>query len=259
LLTVISIVYAPLQPVVVGITVATFFLFYKLYTYLFLYVYDQPESGDTGGLFFPKAIQHIFVGLYVQQVCLAALFFLSRNEKDKASAIPEGALAIVLIIVTIGFNLVINSSYGPLLNALPLTLAHKSYGMPQEADVREDEEVDGDADGSDGGAGAAPPAAPVKDTRFTDAKRVENGNAEDSNEDDVAPISKSGEQTVPTDFNHPASYKPQRIIWMAKDELGLSDAEIKANAAQGIEASNEHARITEKGKVDIDAGPPDDI
>jgi hypothetical protein len=31
-----------------------------------LSINDQPRSSDTGGLFFPKAIQHLFVGLYVQ-------------------------------------------------------------------------------------------------------------------------------------------------------------------------------------------------
>jgi hypothetical protein len=39
-----------------------------MYKYLFLWQFTQPVSSDTGGLFFPRAIQHVFVGLYVQQV-----------------------------------------------------------------------------------------------------------------------------------------------------------------------------------------------
>ena len=54
-------------------------MFYMLYKYLFLYVYQQPSTTDTGGLFYPKAWQHIFVGLYVQQVCLFVLFFLAQD------------------------------------------------------------------------------------------------------------------------------------------------------------------------------------
>ena len=72
-----------------------------LYKYLFLYQLDQPPAGDTGGLFFPKAMQHLFVGLYIQQICLAALFFLAQDENKKPSAVPEGALMIVLIIFTV--------------------------------------------------------------------------------------------------------------------------------------------------------------
>lgn len=76
-------------------------MFYQLFKYLFLYVYQQPTVKDTGGLFYPKAIQHVFVGLYIQQICLAALFFLAQDANKKNSAIPEGALMIVLIIITV--------------------------------------------------------------------------------------------------------------------------------------------------------------
>jgi calcium permeable stress-gated cation channel len=84
-----------------GVLFVAFVLFYVLYKYLFLWVMEQPMSSDTGGLFFPKAIHHIFVGLYVEQVCLAALFILARNEKGKPSALAEGAFMIVLIVLTV--------------------------------------------------------------------------------------------------------------------------------------------------------------
>lgn len=57
--------------------------------YFFLWVYEQPHAQDTG-LFFPKAIQHVFVGLYVQQLCLAALFFLATDKNKRANAAPRG-------------------------------------------------------------------------------------------------------------------------------------------------------------------------
>ena len=95
--------YSIISPIINGLACAAFFLFYQLYKYLFLYVLQQPATTDTGGLFYPKALQHIFVGLYVQQVCLCALFFLARNTADKAGAVPEGALMVVLIVITVSF------------------------------------------------------------------------------------------------------------------------------------------------------------
>ena len=53
-------------------------------------------STDTGGLFFPKAIQHVFVGLYIQQICLAALFFLAKT-------FAEGGLMVALIFFTVSY------------------------------------------------------------------------------------------------------------------------------------------------------------
>ena len=102
LLVVITLAYSIISPVINGLAFAAFFLFYMLYKYLFTWVNDQPLSSDTGGLFFPKALQHVFVGLYIQQICLCALFFLAQDSTHKPSAIPEGALVIVLIIFTVG-------------------------------------------------------------------------------------------------------------------------------------------------------------
>lgn len=61
----------------------------------------MPASGDTGGLFYPKAMQHIFVGLYIQQICLCALFFLAQNDQGHPGAVVEGALMVVLIVFTV--------------------------------------------------------------------------------------------------------------------------------------------------------------
>ena len=100
-LVVITFGYSIISPIINGLAFAAFFLFYLMYKYLFTWVNEQPRSGDTGGLFFPKAIQHIFVGLYVQQLCLCALFFLAQNDKSQPSALPEGGLVIVLIVFTV--------------------------------------------------------------------------------------------------------------------------------------------------------------
>ena len=95
LLVVISFGYMLISPIINGLAFVAFGLFYLLWKYLFLWQLDQPASGDTGGLFFPKAIQHTFVGLYVQQICLAALFFLAPGAK------AEGGLTVALILITV--------------------------------------------------------------------------------------------------------------------------------------------------------------
>lgn len=90
-----------ISPIISGFGAAFSLLSYFVYKYQFIWQLDQPKYLDTGGLFFPKAIQHVFVGLYIQEVCLCILFFLARNENGKVSAIPQAALMIVLIIATV--------------------------------------------------------------------------------------------------------------------------------------------------------------
>ena len=96
-----ALAYSIISPIINGLAFATFFGFFYLWKYLFLWQLDQPRSSETGGLFFPKAMQHVFVGLYIQQICLAALFFLATNEEGHRSSIGEGGLMIVLIVVTV--------------------------------------------------------------------------------------------------------------------------------------------------------------
>jgi len=229
LLVVIALGYMLISPIINGLACATFFLFFMMYKYLFLWQFDQPASGETGGLFFPKAIQHIFVGLYVQQVCLAALFFLSQDNNKKPNAVAEGALMVVLIIFTIGFHLVINNSYNPLRYALPLSLADKTH-----SNVEELAEAKGET-----------PAIEHKEKR---GSRSEDGIEEV--EDDIETLD------GPKEFNHPASVEEQRTIWIPQDELGLAQAEAEDIKSRKIAVSVADAKLNSKGKVEISGSPP---
>ena len=105
LMTCIALGYSFIAPIINGLAVLTFFLFYQLYKYLFLYQFTQSPATDTGGLFYPRAMQHVFVGLYVQQICLCALFFLAQDANKNPIAIPEGILMVVLILLTVSLSL----------------------------------------------------------------------------------------------------------------------------------------------------------
>ncbi|KAF5381347.1 hypothetical protein D9615_008345 [Tricholomella constricta] len=236
LLVVITLGYSIISPIINGLACATFFMFYQLYKYLFLWQFGQPSTSDTGGLFFPKAIQHIFAGLYVQQVCLAALFFLARNQNGKASAIAEGALMVVLIVFTAGFNIIINNSYGPLLHALPLSLKDKTYTdtptIQQQPSIEETTPL--------AGKGKSIEASP-RDVR-----------------DPAGPNSTTKAKTDEEyGFAHPAASRPQRTVWLPRDTLGLAEEEERGCREAGVDVSIQDAQMNGVGKVDITGSPPD--
>jgi len=244
LLTVVALGYMIISPIINGLACATFFAFYMMYKYLFLWQFGQPPSSDTGGLYFPKAISHLFVGLYVQQVCLCALFFLSRDENLKASAVPEGALMVVLIIFTALYHMLINNSYGPLIHALPLTLADKTYGAAPE--VAATTQADG-LHAKDFG-GADEQVSADKDKGISTAPSAPNPEA-----------AKQYRSEAEYGFLHPAASRPQRVVWLPLDRLGLVREEQKGNEEAGVETSVQNAQMDEKGKVDISGPPPDEI
>ena len=246
-----------ISPIINGIACIAFFLSSFVWKYLFLWQLDQPASGDTGGLFFPKAIQHIFVGLYIQQICLAALFFLAPSGK------VMGILTVVLIGLTALYHMIINNSYGPLLRSLPLTLAPRSYGMKAvvHEDVPGEEEDDfGGTEDSPRQGGGSPKPTIDKDNILpvgTAEGIVQSNRGPEPSKEYGASVPVEGKRNEgPTDFNHPASIEPQRIIWIPADPLGLGEIEAKALNAVGVEASTEHATMNDKGHVDINGHPP---
>jgi calcium permeable stress-gated cation channel len=234
-----AITYSVISPIINGLAFVTFVFFYFLWKYLFIWQLDQPRAGDSGGLFYPKAIHHVFVGLYLQQICLAALFFLARDENQKASAIPEGVLMIVLIAVTVRsmelafrrktsninlvtqifFHFTLYNSYGPLINALPLSLSNKTgaLALPGPSDPKQPGEAYVASD-------------PI-------------GGPDDRSE-------------TYEDFAHPASVEPQQVVWIPHDTLRLCEVEEAADRAYGVDTSNQGAFMDEKGRVDVEGPPP---
>ncbi|KAF8135989.1 hypothetical protein K438DRAFT_1882078 [Mycena galopus ATCC 62051] len=252
LLVVIALVYSVISPIINGLACFTFFLFFQLYKYLFLWVYEQPPSSDTGGLFFPKAMGHIFTGLYIQQICMTGLFFLARDQNKKISSTPQAILMIVLIVFTVLFQMFIGNSYGPLKHALPLSLADKTYSAP-EVD-RSDTAIR-----KNGGPSEAHEMTAPGGTRKTSQ---DNGNDNEEyegltdrqREGNRAARIKSEEEYG---FAHPAASRPQRIVWFPRDRLGLAEEEERGCREAGIECSVKDAEMTEKGKVEISGAPPD--
>lgn len=270
LLVVIALAYSIISPVINGLAWVTFFLFYQLWKYQFLWQLDQPESSETGGLFFPKAIQHVFVGMYIMQVCLAALFFLAQNTEKHPSAIPEGALMIVLIAFTAFFHLIIQNSYGPLIHALPISLADQTGGFDLNREVAEQDLRDRSsiADGqslSDADTKKEKTQrTSVTSTAFASAQSSphpsnntkENPEGDDPRTANPPEIKPVDEDAGPKEFYHPASVEPQRVVWLPHDQLGLAEEEEREIHEAGIAVSTEGAVMDEKGHVDVSGPPP---
>jgi hypothetical protein len=100
-----------------------FFMSY-VYRYSLLYVFD---SGlDTKGLFYPRALMQLMVGLYIAEVCLIGLFAL------KSAAGPL-FLMVMFLVFTGLVHISLNESVTPLLYGLPQTLAlEKDIGLIAE-------------------------------------------------------------------------------------------------------------------------------
>ncbi|KIY74044.1 DUF221-domain-containing protein [Cylindrobasidium torrendii FP15055 ss-10] len=122
LLATIAFAYSILSPMINLMALVTFCMHYLAFKFLCTQVYDQPEQSETGGMYFPMAISNLFVGLYIEQVSLACLFFL-KISIDRDSSLIKGVFMLILVAITVSFQSYINSTFEPLTHFLPMSLA----------------------------------------------------------------------------------------------------------------------------------------
>jgi calcium permeable stress-gated cation channel len=115
----------------------------------------------------------------------------------------------------------LNNSYGPLLHALPLTLADKMYVAPSI------------------------PANPDGKTQDEDPEQHHELPQKS------APITEDE-----YGFANPAVAYPQRTVWIPEDVHGFSREAERSGRADGIDmVAGEGAVINDKGKVDVSEEP----
>ncbi|KAK9463000.1 uncharacterized protein V1516DRAFT_689876 [Lipomyces oligophaga] len=120
----IGIVYAIISPLIIPMSLIAFILFYIAYRYEFMFCNYNPI--DSSGLFFPRAINQLFVGIYVMELCLIGLFFLVRDSELHATCTPQAIIMIVLFFATLVYQYLLNRSMGPLLTFLPISLENRA-------------------------------------------------------------------------------------------------------------------------------------
>lgn len=76
-LFVIAICYSCVAPLVTGFAAIGIYLFYFAYRYNLLFVSNA--TIDTQGAVYPRALQQLFVGLYLAEVCLIGLFAIATG------------------------------------------------------------------------------------------------------------------------------------------------------------------------------------
>jgi len=181
------------------------------------------------------------------------------------------------------FHALINDSYGPLLDVLPLSLADKTYSDDDGAPVRDSSDSASEEDAArTSGISAeiqdADPGPTVDDAPILESSKsaaplssrealpvwasgisVEEGRQA---EDVAGPgIHGAGTNVYVEEwmygFAHPAVSRPQRTVWIPQDALGLAGGEENECREAGVTVSTRNAAMDEKGKVSISGAPPD--
>lgn len=256
-LFVIAMCYAAIAPLVMGFAAIGLFLFYFAYRYNLLFVSNAVI--DTKGLVYPRALKHLFVGIYVATVCLIGLFAIAVGTS--VGALGPMILMIIFLIFTALYHLSLNAAMDPLLTYLPKSLD------AEERHLLEIEHGNGVAEGDRLADGDAAKEA-----------RISNGNHELG----PAPHKKPNflvkwlrpdiytdyltmRRLVPkeiavhytnevekTAFFNPAITSATPLLWIPRDPVGISRQEIR-DTSKIIPMTDEGAYLDAKNNVCWDA------
>ncbi|KAL1955363.1 hypothetical protein VTO42DRAFT_8645 [Malbranchea cinnamomea] len=327
----IGLIYCVIAPLIMIFNVLTFSLFWFVYRYNTLYV--TKFQFDTGGLLFPRAINQLFTGIYVMEVCLIGMFFLVRDEKGAVACEGQAVCMIIVFILTILFQYLLNEAFNPLFRYLPITLEDEAsrrdeeFARAQRRRLGLEDEDDDDKEQTDGREHGAKfikdeiELSELDDKRKSSASRQEptglrvpgqNGSkhtswadrsmnrrsayfngkpdnsfpaiqklqqklAEDAESqgtntralghalfsgindelEDLTPDER--DRLVQRAFQHEALRARRPVIWIPRDDLGVSDDEIfrTQRFSKHIWISNEYQALDGKCRAIFSRSPPD--
>ncbi|KAH0542935.1 hypothetical protein FGG08_002704 [Glutinoglossum americanum] len=327
----IGIIYSVISPLILVFNIITFSLFWVVYRYNTLYV--TKFRFDTGGLLYPKALNQLFTGLYVMELCLIGLFFLIRDDENKVVCLGQGIVMSVITGLTVIYQYLLNSAFGPLLRYLPITLEDDAVARDEEFaraqqkkwniggeeederrnlnDVLEErerrereadkiaEEIEMDNIELKKRHKLDPRKLMPEPSRWTSSSRnrrskdfghyphrqedahttshhhIQRNTTKDLEAQRVNPIGDAlfggvhdeiedltpdeRDKLVQRAFQHEALRAKRPVIWIPRDELGISDDEVYRTQrfSKHIWISNEHTGLDSKGRVVYRRSPPD--
>ncbi|GME84380.1 unnamed protein product [Ambrosiozyma monospora] len=111
LFTVILLCYSIIAPIIIAFTVVSYFLIYVAFLYNLTYV--NGHTYDSRGRNYPLAMFEVFVGLYLAEICLMALFVMRKNW-------PCVILEAIFLGFTVGCHLLFRWLFEPLLDTVPV-------------------------------------------------------------------------------------------------------------------------------------------
>ncbi|OAL06169.1 DUF221-domain-containing protein [Phaeosphaeriaceae sp. SRC1lsM3a] len=246
---IIAIAYACIAPLVLGFAAIGLALFYYSYRYMLLYTV-QPKV-DTKGHCYTLALQQILTGIYIAELCLFGLFSL---RKATGPLIMIG----ILLIATVVFNYTTNRYFAPLEQYLPVDLALESEDNEQAPLLSTAEEGESDAlrnteSNIDRFSNrthvpkkvATPVAQFLQPHIFASHTAMKAWLRE--GDFDVEDVPEYSEEAVNKAYLNPAYTSKTPVVWLARDNMGVSKNEMQENESAGIASSDQGAWIDEKG------------
>jgi hypothetical protein len=259
-IAVIGIAFSVIAPLVLPFVSFAFVLYWVAYRYNVLYVYRYDY--ESGGRFFVAALNQLFTGLYVMEVCLIGHFFATVGDEGRLTCVPHGIAMIVVLALTAAYQVFMNRTFKSLTEYLPVCGDVDRDVLATNRSGDEDHYDQGKRSDEGGKGTSLVLLERPGESSVTEASRYGRDHRAEKRQPPAissrlpsveregltfGKTHKSADETVPS-----YGSAPKPIVWIPRDGYGISTDEIRSTAKRNIPISDQDAWLDDDGKVRLE-------
>jgi hypothetical protein len=269
-IAVIGIAFSVIAPLVLPFVSFAFVLYWIVYRYNVLYVYHYDY--ESGGRFFIAALNQLFTGLYVMEVCLIGHFFVTVDDEGNSKCLPHGITMVGVLALTVAYQIFTNRTFHSLTEFLPvcgdvygdaLTTNQVGHGDRSVLCERSDGgEIDESLVVKRSGESSAPEGSKYGGNRQVADCQPSTTSTRCFSMERHGQNFKKTYKNVDENVDHrmrPYDSALEPIVWIPRDGYGISADEIRgfAEKADSIQVSDDGAWLDDERRMKLNTCPPD--
>lgn len=127
----IGITYCVISPVVSVFIVIILLLTLLYYKHALHYVYSHVNESETHGKFYPRALFHLYVGVYCLEFCMIGMFAYLRDSRGNCPMKVQTIMLVIALICTVSGNIVAHRKFKKYFEQFP-QMNDEDTAVPEE-------------------------------------------------------------------------------------------------------------------------------
>ncbi len=234
-----ELIYSIIASLILLLSFIIFDLFWVMFRYNLLYV--TVSRPNTRGLLYSTILNQLFTSVYILKLCMIDLFFLVRDNHNRAICVDQAVIMIIATAMTLVFQLVLNDAVASLLRFMPQTEMREEKKESKYRETRTSNHLRSLLRKCFNWLDRTRESSPINEIFFNMHSEMKDFTSDER--DDLASLT----------FQHESLRIQRPVVWISDDRFEISDDEISRIKQRygNVEITNEHADLDEKGRMTI--------
>ncbi len=234
-----ELIYSIIASLILLLSFIIFDLFWVMFCYNLLYV--TVSRSNTRDLLYSTTLNQLFTNVYVLKLCMIDLFFLVRDNHNRAICVDQAVIMIIATMMTLVFQLILNDVIASLFQFMSQTEMRKKKKESKYRETRTSNHLRSLLWKCFNWLDRTRESSSINEIFFNMHSEMNNFTLNER--DDLASLM----------FQHESLCIQRSVIWISDDRFEISDNEISRikQRYDNVKVTNEHADLDEKKRVTI--------